>query len=124
VRKKYLFAGSDRGGERADAIYSLMRKAKLNRVDPETYPREALSLIADHPISRIEELLPWNLAADQSAVNSRSIVIPIGQHGLRATLTMVPRHTKRKCQRLQSRTPLRGIAVLDRRRPYQVSEIT
>jgi transposase len=62
-RKNYLFAGSDAGGERAAAIYSLIGSAKLNGLDPEAYLREVLTRIADHPISRIEELLPWNLAA-------------------------------------------------------------
>ena len=62
-RKNYLFAGSDVGGERAAAIYSLIGSAKLNGLDPEAYLREVLSRIADHPITRIEELLPWNVAA-------------------------------------------------------------
>ena len=62
-RKNYLFAGSDTGGERAAAIYSLIGSAKLNSLDPEAYLREVLSRIADHPITRIEELLPWNVAA-------------------------------------------------------------
>jgi transposase len=62
-RKNYLFAGSDRGGERAAALYSLIGSAKLNGLDPESYLREVLTRIADHPIRRIEELLPWNLAA-------------------------------------------------------------
>jgi transposase len=61
-RKNYLFAGSDTGGERAAAIYSLIGSAKLNGLDPEAYLREVLSRIADHPITRIEELLPWNIA--------------------------------------------------------------
>ncbi|MBV9183189.1 MAG: IS66 family transposase [Acidobacteria bacterium] len=65
-RKNYLFAGSDRGGERAAALYSLIGSAKLNGLDPESYLREVLTRIADHPIRRIEELLPWNLAANQS----------------------------------------------------------
>jgi hypothetical protein len=60
-RKNYLFAGSDAGGERAAAIYSLVGSAKLNGLDPEAYLREVLTRIADHPINRIEELLPWNL---------------------------------------------------------------
>jgi hypothetical protein len=64
-RKNYLFAGSDAGGERAAAIYSLMGTAKLNDRDPEQYLRTILCRIAEHPISRIEELLPWNLAAEQ-----------------------------------------------------------
>ena len=60
-RKNYLFAGSDSGGERAAAIYSLIGTAKLNGVDPEAYLRTVLERIAEHPINRIEELLPWNL---------------------------------------------------------------
>ena len=63
-RKNYLFAGSDRGGESAAAIYSLIGTAKLNGIDPERYLRNVLSHIAEHPINRIEELVPWNLAAD------------------------------------------------------------
>jgi transposase len=61
-RKNYLFAGSDAGGERAAAIYSLLGTAKLNRFDPELYLRQVLERIADHPVNRIQELLPWNLA--------------------------------------------------------------
>lgn len=60
-RKNYLFAGSDAGGERAAAMYSLLGSAKLNGVDPEAYLTLVLRRIADHPINRIEELLPWNL---------------------------------------------------------------
>jgi IS66 C-terminal element len=59
-RKNYLFAGSDRGGERAAAMYSLIETAKLNGIDPQAYLRDVLGRIADHPINRINELLPWN----------------------------------------------------------------
>ena len=60
-RKNYLFAGSDKGGERAATLYSLIGTAKLNGLDPESHLRDVLTRIADYPINRIEELLPWNL---------------------------------------------------------------
>lgn len=63
-RKNYLFAGSDAGGERAAAMYSLIGTAKLNDVDPAAYLRHVLVRIADHPINRIAELLPWNVRLD------------------------------------------------------------
>jgi transposase len=69
-RKNYLFAGSDAGGERAAAIYSLIGSAKLNGLDPEAYLREVMTRIAEHPINRIEELLPWNLAANVPPTNA------------------------------------------------------
>lgn len=63
-RKNYLFAGSDNGGERAAAFYSLIGTAKLNGIDPELYLRQLLERIGDHPINRIADLLPWNFAQD------------------------------------------------------------
>lgn len=61
-RKNYLFAGSDSGGERAAAIYSLIGSAKLNGLDPEAYLYNLLACVAEHPVNRITELLPWNIA--------------------------------------------------------------
>jgi transposase len=55
---------ADAGGERAAAIYSLIGSAKLNGIDPEAYLREVLTRIADHPVNRIDELLPWKLASE------------------------------------------------------------
>ena len=60
-RKNFLFAGSNAGGERAAAMYSLIGSAKLNGIDPEAYLSYVLARIPDHPINRIEELLPWNI---------------------------------------------------------------
>ena len=71
-RKNYLFAGSDRGGESAAVLYSLIGTAKLNGVDPEAYLRNVLSRIAEHPINRIEELLPWSVAAEPGQHSSRA----------------------------------------------------
>ena len=69
-RKNYLFAGSDKGGERAAVLYSLIGTAKLNGLDPESYLRDVLSRLPDHPINRIEELLPWNVVPFATAPRS------------------------------------------------------
>ncbi len=60
-RKNYLFFGSDTGGDRAAIAYSLIETCKLNGIDPQRYLQYVLARIADHPINRIEELLPWNV---------------------------------------------------------------
>ena len=60
-RRNYLFAGSDKGGERAAILYGLIGTARLNGLDPEAYLRYVLARVAEHPINRIEELLPWNV---------------------------------------------------------------
>jgi transposase len=59
-RRSWLFAGSDRGGERAAAIYTLIATAKLNDINPQAWLADVLARIADHPASRLHELLPWN----------------------------------------------------------------
>jgi len=59
-RKAWLFAGSDRGGQRAAAMYSLIVTAKMNRIDPQAWLADVLARIADHPASRLDELLPWD----------------------------------------------------------------
>jgi transposase len=71
-RKNFLFAGSDNGGERAAAMYSLIGSAKLNGLDPELYLRTVLTQIADHPISQIQDLLPWNMAPSLQAHSSQA----------------------------------------------------
>ena len=60
-RKNYLFAGSDAGGDRAAMMYSLINTAKLNGLDPEAYLTKVLTVIAEHPVNRVDELLPWNM---------------------------------------------------------------
>ena len=65
-RKNFLFAGSDAGGDRAAAIYSLVGSAKLNGLDPEAYLRFVIERIADYRISELDDLLPWNVAAQIS----------------------------------------------------------
>jgi transposase len=66
-RRSWLFAGSDRGGERAAAMYSLIVTAKLNDVDPRAWLADVLARIADHPASRVHELLPWHWKKAQDA---------------------------------------------------------
>ncbi len=61
-RKNWLFAGSDGGGERAATIYTLIETAKINGINPEAYLRAVIGCIADHPMKRIDQLLPWNIA--------------------------------------------------------------
>jgi transposase len=65
-RKNYLFAGSDRGAERAASLYTLIETAKLNGLDPEAYLRDVLTRIADHPVQRLADLMPWNWASTRA----------------------------------------------------------
>ena len=65
----WLFAGSDRGGERAAAMYSLIVSAKMNDIDPQAWLADVLARIAEHPASRLDELLPWNWKAAKVAIS-------------------------------------------------------
>ena len=69
-RKSWLFVGSDRGGERAAAMYSLIATAKLNDVDPRAWLADVVARIADHPASRLHELLPWNWNRSQPTAHA------------------------------------------------------
>ena len=59
-RKSWLFCGSDRGGRRAAAMYTLIGTARLNNLDPQAWLADVLERIADQPVRRLHELLPWN----------------------------------------------------------------
>ncbi len=67
-RKAWLFCGSDRGGDRAAVIYTLIQTARLNDVDPQAWLADVLARIADHPASRLDQLLPWNWVSRQVAI--------------------------------------------------------
>src|SRR3954453_12294232 len=59
-RKNYLFYGSDAGGQRAACIYPIIESCKMNGVEPQAYLTDVLARIADHPIQKINDLLPWH----------------------------------------------------------------
>src|SRR5580704_882437 len=72
-RKSWLFAGSERGAERAAIMYTLIQTAKLNEIDPQAWLADTLSKIAETPQTRLGKLLPWNWMSDRmSASISRS----------------------------------------------------
>ena len=71
-RKSWLFCGSDRGGQRAASMYSLIVTAKMNGVDPQAWLADILSRIAAHPAHRLDELLPWNWTPPASAISVRA----------------------------------------------------
>jgi transposase len=71
-RKSWLFCGSDRGGQRAAAMYSLIVTAKMNGVDPQAWLADVLSRIATHPAHRLDELLPWNWTPRALAVPAQA----------------------------------------------------
>lgn len=69
-RKAWLFAGSNRGGERAAAMYSLIVTALLNDVDPRAWLADVLHRIGDHPASRLHQLLPWHWQSEPQAISA------------------------------------------------------
>jgi transposase len=71
-RKSWLFCGSDRGGQRAAAMYSLIVTAKMNGVDPQAWLADVLSRIAAHPAHRLDELLPWNWTPRAPAISAQA----------------------------------------------------
>ena len=71
-RKSWLFCGSDRGGQRAAAMYSLIVTAKMNGIDPQAWLADVLARIATHPAHRLDELLPWNWAAQDPTISARA----------------------------------------------------
>ena len=84
-RKNYLFAGSDEGGHRAAIVYTLVETARLNDVDPETWLGDVISRIADHPNTKIDELLPWKIERSRFAGDRR-----VAPRGHQITLTERP----------------------------------
>ena len=71
-RKSWLFCGSDRGGQRAAAMYSLIITAKMSDVDPQAWLADVLARIATHPVHRLDELLPWNWKVQTRAVAAQA----------------------------------------------------
>lgn len=65
-RRNWTFAGSDSGGRRAAVLYTIIESAKMNGLDPEAYLADLIGRIADHPINRIAELLPWSWRSAES----------------------------------------------------------
>jgi transposase len=92
-RRNWTFAGSDRGGERAAAIYTLAETCKLNEVDPQAWLADVLARLPDHPAKRIDELLPWIWQPARSA----AAVHAEGRHGRGAPASDPPRQDRATC---------------------------
>jgi transposase len=75
-RRSWLFCGSDRGGQRAAAVYSLIVSCKMNDVDPHAWLADVLDSIAAHPAHRIDELLPWNWKMSREDSSTAAELVP------------------------------------------------
>ena len=73
-RRNWTFAGSDEGGRRAAAVYTLIQTCKLNDVDPQAWLAFVLAKLPDHPAKKIDELLPWNWKAAQAADQATPVI--------------------------------------------------
>ena len=97
-RKSWLFCGSDRGGERAAAMYTLIGTAKLNDVDPQAWLADVLARIAEKPQTRLHELLPWHWKTDR-----QQVVPEVGRHAPGASISQ----GGRSCQWIKTKAPPR-----------------
>ena len=79
-RKNWTFAGSDEGGRRAAAIYTLIATAKLNDIDPQAWLADVLARLPDHPAKRIHELLPWNWRRQNVLLRLPDYCNPLQKH--------------------------------------------
>ena len=110
-RRNYLFAGSDAGARRAAILYSLIGTARINGLDPEAYLRYVLARIGEHPIKRIKELLPWNVA-EKLVPALQPCNQPLRPHGVRrVALRYLDVSEHRRVHRIRS----------DRRRVHRTS---
>ena len=66
-RRNWTFAGSDAGGHRAAAVYTLIETCKMNDVDPQAWLADVLARLPDHPANKVTDLLPWNWKANQQS---------------------------------------------------------
>jgi len=93
-RKNWNFAGSDSGGKRAAAIFSLIETAKLNGVNPQAWLTDALTHIADHPIIKSTNCCPGTLSQGHDAGHCRTVTVLQKTAGFRGILRMVPQLTR------------------------------
>lgn len=76
-RKAWLFCGSDRGGQRAAVLYTLIQTARLNGVDPQAWLADVLARTAEHPVTRLSQLLPWAWRHQKPTLSGSNIPVCI-----------------------------------------------